>query len=101
MNIWLVDWYIPVLMEGNKFWFYAICISIARTLAEFWMGESKRKKTESKLLLERLLVDLCDLTLPGSFLGWIPLGDFGVGVAMVVSTIVASREMWVRAGWVG
>lgn len=45
-------------------------------------------------LLRRLVADSCDLTLPASFLGWVPLGDFGVGVAMVVSSLLAWPDLW-------
>lgn len=120
MNVWLVLWSTPVLTEASKFWFYAICISIARSVWELVVGfgpktidsaqnghagTDDKKKTSGNhpkqistaALLERIVVDSCDLTLPGSFLGWIPQGDFEVGVAMVVSTTLASREIWARA----
>ena len=48
-------------------------------------------------LLTRVVVDACDLALPASFLKWTSLGDLGVGVAMVVSTVLAGQEEWVRA----
>lgn len=117
MNIWLVPWSTTVLIEGSKFWFYAICISIARSFWELLFGFSAEvttqngkansdkkqekpnspKRTPSAVLLERIVVDSCDLALPGSFLGWIGLGELGVGMAMVVSTILTSRETWARA----
>lgn len=120
MNIWLVSWYTPILMEANKFWFYAICISIARTVGQLLFSsaaeakthkgqsDTDEKKRESEkpapsqpvpstvFLLKRLVVDSCDLTLPGSFLGWIPLGNFGVGIAMVVSSALFWPDLWVK-----
>jgi hypothetical protein len=121
MNIWLVSWNTPVLIEANKFWFYALCVSITGAVWELLFGSAAQSKTQkghpdidqkkeesekpssSKPvpstipLLKRIVVDGCDLTLPGSFLGWIALGDLGVGMAMVVSTVVASRDIWARA----
>lgn len=103
MGIWLVPWSTSILTEASKFWFYAICISIARSVWELVFGfgpktadsaqnghadttekkdksASRPKLSSSAALLERIIVDSCDLTLPGSFLGWISQGDFGVGV---------------------
>ncbi|KAL1959322.1 hypothetical protein VTO42DRAFT_2509 [Malbranchea cinnamomea] len=128
MNLWLVPWYKPVLLEANKFWFYAICASLARTVGQLWFGSAmaERNQTENAnghsekdqkkegpvktstavaqpplpsntSLLMRIVADSCDLTLPTSFLGWVPLGNLGVGMAMVVSTIITSRDIWVEA----
>jgi hypothetical protein len=118
MNVWLVSWYTPVLIEGNKFWFYAICISITRKLGTLLSdlavqrkaqetppdADQKSEPSEITLLLKpvasttsqvkQLVVDVCDLTLPASFLGWLPLGDLEVGIAMVVSTMLAWWELW-------
>jgi hypothetical protein len=127
MDIWLVPWYTPVLMEANKLWLYAIVLSISRimwTLLSFCRrsvapsssssksqetgvsnkGGEKKEEEEAPLspetalstvhLLRRLVADSCDLTLPASFLGWVPLGDFGVGVAMVVSSLLAWPDLW-------
>jgi hypothetical protein len=121
MNIWLVSWYTPVLIEGNKFWSYAICISIARRVGMLLCGLTNPKRktqegpsdtdqkseksgkpsrsksvTSTTSLLKQLVVDGCDLTLPASFLGWIALGDLGVGIAMVVSTVLAWWALWLR-----
>lgn len=119
MNIWLVPWYTPVLIEGNKFWFYAICISIARTVGVLLFGLGTQPETQNShpqtdqkgepeepfpsqpvssttSLLKQIVVDGCDLTLPASFLGWISLGNLGVGGAMVVSTVLAWGDVWWR-----
>ncbi|KAA8642448.1 uncharacterized protein ATNIH1004_011392 [Aspergillus tanneri] len=119
MNVWLVPWYTTVLIEANKFWFYSICISITRSLLESLLGfairprtpkgrgQQKKKKEDKSTssapgsstttLLERIVIDSCDLALPGSFLGWTALGDLEVGMAMIVSTVVASRDIWSKS----
>lgn len=107
MDIWLVPWYTPLLMEANKFWFYSICLSLLRSFVELVTWTAAPPKTQEKpvpvpqgsrgAIVQRMVVDACDLTLPGSFLGWIAVGDLEVGAAMVVSTLVASRGIWVRA----
>lgn len=124
MTIWPVPWSTPVLLEANKFWFYAICASITGAVLQLPFPASTTTETQtqsrkdqtrnqstlnpssssssttstSSKLLAQILVDGCDLTLPASFLGWTPaLGDLGVGIAMVVSTVLASRDVWIKA----
>lgn len=41
-----------------------------------------------------LCVDACDMLIPGTFLGWIEMGQLGVGIGMVVSTLVSGWDMW-------
>lgn len=115
MNIWLVPWYTSVLMEASKFWFYGISASITGTLWKLFFGtgvqqgQKKGKSKSEKLasdalpipstmsLLQRLVADGCDLTLPASFLGWVAVGDLGIGMAMVVSTLIVSQDVWTKA----
>ena len=121
MNIWLVPWYTTVLMEANKFWFYAICLSIARTVGELFLGsaaQSETQKGQSSInekkadsgnaspskpvlsttsLLNRIVVNSLDLTLPTSFLGWTTPGNLGVGMAMTVSSVLAWGDSWAGA----
>lgn len=111
MNVWPVPWNTPVLVEANKFWFYALCLSIVGAVVEILgsllsTGVQKKGKNggakggraqPTAPLVKRIVVDGCDLLLPGTFLGWIEAGDFTVGVAMVLSTVVASGDVWARA----
>jgi hypothetical protein len=121
MNIYLVSWYMPILLEANKFWFYAICISIARTSKELVLGsagsstpsgssgtDEKEKKKAKEIapsnpapstlsLLNRIVINSLDLTLPGSFLGWIPVETLGIGMAMLVSTVLVWPTAWAKA----
>lgn len=121
MNIWLVPWYTSVLVEANKLWFYAICISLTRTIWQLLFDQngrnreprskSKTEKRKSKskpaphstqgpsstALIRKIVVGGCDITLPASFLGWTALGDLGIGVGMVVSTVLASLDVWEKA----
>lgn len=115
MNIWLVPWYTPVLMEASKFWFYAISASITGTVWRLFFGSTAQKsqnKEKSKsekpatdvapvpstmALLQRIVADGCDLALPASFLGWIAVGDLGIGLSMVVSTLIVSQDAWTKA----
>ncbi|KAJ5358623.1 uncharacterized protein N7496_011036 [Penicillium cataractarum] len=120
MDVFLVSWYTPILLEAYKFWFYAICVAIARTVANLLLGpalssaqdgsaDKKEKEkgavnsTSSNLvpstvsLLNRLVIDSLDLTIPGSLLGWIPMSEIGVAIAMLTSTILVWPSAWVKA----
>lgn len=114
MNIWLVEWYEPVLVEANKLWFYAICISLARSVIQLSAQPDKTAKEKThgakpknkgkessassipsqSALFRRLLVDSCDLTLPASCVGWLEIGNMGIGIAMVVSTVLPLLDLW-------
>jgi len=117
MKIWLVSWYTQILLEANKLWFYAICLSISRAVIQLFSAPAKPRnatnghtKTANKnnsqsahsfgsapielILAKRVVADSCDLTLPGSFVGWIPIGDLGVGIAMFLSTMFSLSQVW-------
>lgn len=120
MNVLLVSWYTPILLEAYKFWFYAICIAITRTVLDLlWSPETPstredstevKEKEKSSVnstssepvsptmsLVKRLVIDLLDLTIPGSLLGWIPVSDMGVAIAMLASTILVWPTAWAKA----
>ncbi|KAJ0425065.1 peroxisomal biogenesis factor 11 [Aspergillus carlsbadensis] len=113
MNVYHVSWYRPLLTEANKFWFYALILSITRAT---WgllftsspspsQSESEKQKGKGKApvaagptkpaLVKRIVIDACDLTLPGSFIGWVPVTGLQIGIAMVVSTLLAAHGIWV------
>jgi hypothetical protein len=114
MNIYPVAWNKPVLVEAYKFWFYALALSIVGALwgllfgsacasvgkaqqDEKKGGSSEERKVSSSPLMKRIVVDGCDLLIPGVFLGWIRVSEVVVGMAMVVSTLVAGRDIWIKA----
>lgn len=109
LNIWPVPWSSTVLVEANKFWFYALALSVFGAVYELVFhslsgkGGSRNEASNSSKgtaavsatsLVKRIVVDGCDLLIPGSFLHWTPFSDFEVGQAMVVSTAIASRDIW-------
>lgn len=120
MNIFRVSWYTPILLEAYKFWFYAICIGITRTVSDLLFGpvapstlkgsvgeEKKEKESDNSspsksdqsavCLLNRLIIDSLDLTIPGSLLGWIPVSELGVAIAILASTILVWPTAWAKA----
>lgn len=116
MDVYQVSWYTPVLLESYKFWFYAICIALARTTLDLLLGpatpisngsaDANEKKNSSPpeppaastvSLLNQLVIDGLNLTIPGSVLGWIPVSDMGVAIAMLVTTILVWPAVWGKA----
>ncbi|KAJ5604382.1 subunits of heterodimeric actin filament capping protein Capz [Penicillium lagena] len=115
-----VPWNNRILREAFQFWFYALALSVARSSwcllftsskpAETTRpakdqkqqkdeDEKKKKKkpcaSAAAPLMKQLVADSCDLLLPGSLLGWIPVGDLAVGVSTVVSTLITGQQVWV------
>jgi hypothetical protein len=118
MNVYPVYWNKPVIVEAYKFWFYALALSIVGALWGLLFasgststsssagkvqkdergGSTKERKVGSSgPLVKRIVVDGCDLLIPGVFLGWIQASEVVVGMAMVVSTLVAGRDIWIKA----
>lgn len=120
MDIFLISWYTPILLEAYKFWFYAICVAIARTVSDLFLGpvapgtqngstnEKEKEKEPSPSssskpspsttsLLNRLVIDSLDLIIPGSLLGWIPVSNWTVALAMLTSTILVWPTAWAKA----
>ncbi|KAI1925903.1 hypothetical protein LOZ65_002715 [Ophidiomyces ophidiicola] len=134
------EWSRMMLVEANKFWFYAILFSI---LSNVWQiicaqltldtsqlggheerrggnaslnssrskkskksaaegsitGQSKRTELHLKAssLTRNLIVNGCDLLMPGAFVGWIDVSPLVVSSAMVLSTVLVGRDRWVKA----
>lgn len=117
-------WNRTVLEEAYKLWFYALSLSllgavwsllftVSGTGTASGTGTGKGKKGGKRggkvgngagashrmvrrTLLKRIVVDGCDLLIPGVFLGWVGVGDAVVGAGMVVSTLVSGGDVWGR-----
>ncbi|KAI3333836.1 hypothetical protein F4824DRAFT_234865 [Ustulina deusta] len=59
-----------------------------------------RREARSKIfgLGRRVVADALDITLPGSAVGWVPVGTGTVGLAMFVTTVLTSMDIWERCG---
>lgn len=125
MAVYPVLWNDRVLAEANKFWFYALVLSVISGMYDLLLSMSspsqkaptpnkKAQKVDVKepekaselsnglssstrAIMTRAIIDVCDLSIPGAFLGWIPVGGSMVGMAMVVSTTLASQDIWAKA----
>ncbi|KAE8452648.1 hypothetical protein EG329_013907 [Mollisiaceae sp. DMI_Dod_QoI] len=54
-----------------------------------WMN--KRRKA-----MKGIVIDICDLSVPGSITGWLPVSSANVGMLGVVSTLLAGADVWTR-----
>lgn len=47
-------------------------------------------------IMRKLVIDACDIVIPGSVTGWMKISSANVGMCSVVSTVLAGTEVWVR-----
>lgn len=120
MGIWSTSWSRDVFFEANRFWFYALSLSLIGSIWTLCFSATskppvsvstskdspseKQEKQEKKQphpdvtpLVKRIIVDGCDLVIPGSLVGWIGASPAQVGVAMAISTVVAVEDIWIKA----
>ncbi|KAI4717876.1 hypothetical protein E4T48_05903 [Aureobasidium sp. EXF-10727] len=75
-------------------WFFAITVSLLLTMYDiFDFSYSSPAKTA---LYTALICDICDITIPGSAVGWIPVSSVTVGVASSISSVLVGRDIWER-----
>jgi hypothetical protein len=58
--------------------------------------EARERKMARFRTLRRLVADVLDLAVPGSAIGWVPMGPGPVGVVMLGSTVLTACEVWER-----
>jgi len=105
-------WSSDIQTQAYKFWFWGLALSVIGAVWSllFSCGSSKLEKRNEKekekvkgntstgrTFMKRVIVDGCDLMIPGSSLGWISLGSEMVGMLMVLSTVVSMGDIWRRA----
>ncbi|CZT25045.1 uncharacterized protein RCC_10773 [Ramularia collo-cygni] len=122
MGITKFDWGPKVQHEANKCWVYSLIASILLSMVELlWDNvrtadassvgkDEKKSRTEtssqekqpstarSKLYIQ-LMIDSCDILIPGSAVGWSPSAlavPLVVGVASTISTTLAGSQIWQR-----
>lgn len=110
MGITSTQWGPVLQFEALKFWFYSISVSILIGVYQVLGAQStpaqrpehKYKKNgveqaaRTRRLYKQLVIDGCDLLVPGSAVGWIRADPVTVGVASCVSTVLAGHNIWVR-----
>jgi hypothetical protein len=120
MAIWSTEWAPRLFVEATKFWFYSISFSITLSLVLIYSNLSKsifawkkeRRRSDKELkgeinsqaqrsalqwgLVKKLVVDGCDLFIPGFTTGWLVVSSGTVGILGVISTILGSLDIWER-----
>jgi hypothetical protein len=59
------------------------------------MEITERKEKRSKIM-KKIVIDGCDLFIPGSTTGWMVVSTANVGLLSVVSTVLAATDIWIR-----
>ncbi|EED21076.1 PEX11 domain protein [Talaromyces stipitatus ATCC 10500] len=123
MGIWVTPWAQELFIECHKWWFFGLALSIIGSTVDIFLPVSEPTLTSSAVkqsekktvtsekekkkqplpvkrdltpLVKGLIVDSCDIVIPGSVLGWIPASSTQVGLMMVVSTLVSSGGIWAQ-----
>ena len=120
MGIWSTEWAPKLFVEAMKFWFYSISFSIVLNLVLLFSNwsrsatsskKAKRRGKNSKAevdaqvkqrsvleqgLLKKLVIDCCDISIPGFTIGWFAVSSGIVGILGTVSTVLASSDIWER-----
>jgi len=101
MDVTQYPWAPALQLEASKYWFYALAISIVLLLYDLGVVALGRRAKgivqnveTSSSLLKQLIMDGCDLLIPGSALGWLPASPLVVGIAMAVSSFLAIQRIW-------
>lgn len=117
-------WAGSLFVEAMKFWFYSLALGILGGLVELWSlreqdvvvgkgGRGKGEKSEEspakrresviremalerRKIMKKLVIDGCDLFIPGSTTGWMATSSANVGMLSVVSTVLAGSDIWNR-----
>jgi hypothetical protein len=124
MGIWTTTWAADVFVEAMKFWFYSLILGVIVGVLQLYqlymepvvisekkteIGEkskenekmiqmieiTERKEKRTKII-KKIVVDGCDLFIPGSTTGWMVVSTANVGMLSVVSTVLAATDIWTR-----
>jgi hypothetical protein len=117
MGVRTTPWTQQCMVEANRFWFYSLLFSIILGGMQLFSEDEQvagpgvknkltsekrpvNAKTETRVsrrvIVRRLVTDGFDLFIPGSITGWIRTSPAFVGFASLVSTLLASKEIWDR-----
>ena len=124
MGIWTTTWAAGLFVEAMKFWFYSLSLGIIVGVVQLYqlymepvvvsekqtevrektaqngkviqmMEITEREEKRSKII-KKIVVDGCDLFIPGSTTGWMAVSTANVGMLSVVSTVLAATDIWTR-----
>lgn len=74
-----------------QIWFFAISVSLLLTTYDMLNSHASKKQLSTSLL-----IDSCDILIPGSAVGWIPASSVTVGMASSISSVIVGQQIWGR-----
>ena len=54
---------------------------------------STRREVRKRQVVD-LVIDICDLSIPGTAVGWLSMDKITIGVAMAISSILVTQRIW-------
>jgi hypothetical protein len=124
MGIWTTTWAAGLFVEAMKFWFYSLILGVIVGVLQLYqlymepvvisekkteigekskenekmiqMMEITERKEKRTKIIKKIVVDGCDLFIPGSTTGWMVVSTANVGMLSVVSTVLAATDIWTR-----
>lgn len=124
VGVTAVPWVPLLFREAQKYWFYSIATSALTqlyALYALWSSSnavsratqksrekagikaklSSTSNTKNNKIYRQLASDVCDLLIPGSFLGWIKVDAMVVGIAMSTSSLFSMSDLWTQINGAG
>lgn len=94
MNVTNSELLVALQHHALQIWFFAISVSLLLSCYDLlFISTSSTAKTT---LYTNTVIDCCDILIPGSAVGWIPVSPVSVGVASSISSIIVMRSIWER-----
>jgi hypothetical protein len=91
MNITTSTFITSLQHHALQTWFFAISISLLLTFYDLLSSHTPKKQ-----LYTTLAIDCCDILIPGSAVGWIPVSSVTVGIASSISSVIVGQQIWTR-----
>jgi hypothetical protein len=91
MNITASTFMTSLQHHALQTWFFAISVSLLLTFYDLLSSHTPKKQ-----LYTNLVVDCCDILIPGSAVNWIPVSSVTVGIASSISSIIIGQQIWSR-----
>jgi hypothetical protein len=91
MNITTSTFITSLQHHALQTWFFAISVSLLLTFYDLLSSHTPKKQ-----LYTNLVVDCCDILIPGSAVNWIPVSSVTVGIASSISSIIVGQQIWSR-----
>ena len=124
MGVYNTTWAAGLFVEAMKFWFYSLTLGMLLALVELWdlrgqvpvvlkedKGEAEKagdkvaqdqytrarqRSLKRWNVVKKIVIDGCDLSIPGSITGWLTVSSSSVGILCIVSTVLAGYGIWDR-----